>query len=197
MKLEIVQERPPTQTDPAFFIQDRGGTETVAIAGKYSINRCGVMQIEYQWHQNGQNAYRTLYTTEDLLDVGLNTDADLMREEEAGNLYWENNAWFEIWDTETEEFDDSVFFSIEEAYEHITNQIIKKGNGSMETSTEVETQFNKDWYEQGRKDEYEAIIAYLIKKDIIRKSMFGDGWVAVDTNATGGVDLWHDLKEKA
>jgi hypothetical protein len=44
--------------------------------------------------------------------------------------------------------------------------------------------------------ERKAIIAYLIKKNIIRESMFGDGWVAYTTDGEGAVDLWHDLKER-
>lgn len=46
---------------------------------------------------------------------------------------------------------------------------------------------------QGAKAERERIIAYLTKHDILREAMFYEGFVAMNTSGTTGIDLGPSL----
>lgn len=44
-------------------------------------------------------------------------------------------------------------------------------------------------YEDGIKEERARIIAYLMEKDVLREALFYNGYVAMNTSGTTGIDL--------
>lgn len=44
-------------------------------------------------------------------------------------------------------------------------------------------------YEDGVKDEYDRIVAYLFEKNVLREALFYEGYVAYLTDGTKAIDL--------
>ena len=85
------------QQDAAWYVDGYGHTwaATVTLNGnEIHIYADGEMRI------HSYPLDRDLREAGDLLDAGLNTDADLARAQRAGKIEWINNAWFDLYNAD-------------------------------------------------------------------------------------------------
>lgn len=78
----------------------------------YMVYRAGEMRIEAK-DEKGRPV--TIRTTDDLESFGITTDEQLAARENDPDFYWENNAWFEVMEPDSDDFTGEIFHDYEQA----------------------------------------------------------------------------------
>lgn len=104
----------PYKNDPAFYCD--GTNHSIVIS--YTVKGYG-KQAEYDIYRDGEmraidpSTGKEYYTYNDFLDSGINTDEKLS--DISDNLFWQNNAWFDVYDADNGDHLDTVFYDLGEA----------------------------------------------------------------------------------
>ena len=109
------------RNDPAFYAY--GDSEIIMQVGKMGVRVAGEMKVFFT---NDEGEDIIIRTAQDLDEAGIYDDQTLAELTDEGRLVWENNAWFEVWDTTKEDegsFDNAdVFHDLYEAVEYAIKQ---------------------------------------------------------------------------
>ena len=116
----------PERLDSAFYMDGFGVLASVSNGERRLGVFCvGEMRILFPEGgvENPTPDYRTLHSTSDLLEVGIDTDSKLSDFTdywlERGFDVWRNNSWFELFDLDAEvsgeDLEWEVYYSIDEA----------------------------------------------------------------------------------